>query len=313
MKKTSINKAFSLIELSIVILIIGILVAGVTQSSRLVRMFKISTAQTLTQSSPVNGINNLMVWYETTLDASFNASEDFDKGSISAWYDINVQSTSKINACQNTAITTANCTATGSSASQPKYIENAINGLPVIQFDGNDDYLDFNGTGLIGTDYTIFVVEQRRSAPANYTFLIGTGNTGTSGPGSTFMLGFNPASGQNNFFHSLGGGGTYEIIYNIGSYISPKPRIHTTILNTSVGQSYWLNGGTTPEIATTGSGNKTPLALASLMSIARGNDGVIRYYQGDIAEIIIFTRALKTEERQSIESYLGKKYAITIS
>ena len=37
-------KAFSLIELSIVILIIGILVAGVTQSSRLFRQITLSTA-----------------------------------------------------------------------------------------------------------------------------------------------------------------------------------------------------------------------------------------------------------------------------
>lgn len=38
------KKAFSLIELSIVILIIGILVTGVTQSSRLVRQMKIASA-----------------------------------------------------------------------------------------------------------------------------------------------------------------------------------------------------------------------------------------------------------------------------
>ncbi len=39
--KFSLKKAFSLIELSIVILIIGILVAGVTQSSRLVLAMKL--------------------------------------------------------------------------------------------------------------------------------------------------------------------------------------------------------------------------------------------------------------------------------
>ncbi|MFM2200490.1 MAG: hypothetical protein RL769_545, partial [Pseudomonadota bacterium] len=39
------HQAFSLIELSIVILIIGILVAGVTQSSRLVNQIRLSTAQ----------------------------------------------------------------------------------------------------------------------------------------------------------------------------------------------------------------------------------------------------------------------------
>jgi prepilin-type N-terminal cleavage/methylation domain-containing protein len=47
-KKSQISKpskAFSLKELSIVVLIIGILIAGVTQGSRLVRQSRLSTAQ----------------------------------------------------------------------------------------------------------------------------------------------------------------------------------------------------------------------------------------------------------------------------
>ena len=37
-----------------------------------------------------------------------------------------------------------------------------------------------------------------------------------------------------------------------------------------------------------------------------------RFYKGDIAEIIFFARALKTEERQSVETYLGKKWGIVV-
>ncbi|MFM7620926.1 MAG: hypothetical protein ACKO47_04900 [Alphaproteobacteria bacterium] len=56
-------KAFPLIELPIVILIIGILVAGVTSSSRLIKRMKITVAQNLTQSSPIPSIKDLAVWY----------------------------------------------------------------------------------------------------------------------------------------------------------------------------------------------------------------------------------------------------------
>lgn len=66
------KNAFSLIELSIVILIIGILVAGVTQSSRLIRQMKISSARSITNSSPVSSISNLAGWWETTLDSSLD-------------------------------------------------------------------------------------------------------------------------------------------------------------------------------------------------------------------------------------------------
>ena len=58
--------AFSLIELSIVILIIGILIAGVTQGSRLVRESRVKTAQTLTQSSDVSSIKDLVLWLDAT-------------------------------------------------------------------------------------------------------------------------------------------------------------------------------------------------------------------------------------------------------
>jgi len=63
-----IKNAFSLIELSIVILIVGILVAGVTSSSRLIKRMKITVAQNLTQSSPVPSIKDLSVWYESSMD-----------------------------------------------------------------------------------------------------------------------------------------------------------------------------------------------------------------------------------------------------
>jgi type II secretory pathway pseudopilin PulG len=62
--------AFSLIELSIVVLIIGILIAGITQGSRLIQQSKIKTAQNQTTNSPVNSIPDLNLWLETTLDGS---------------------------------------------------------------------------------------------------------------------------------------------------------------------------------------------------------------------------------------------------
>lgn len=94
------KKAFSLIELSIVVLIIGILVAGVTQSSRLIRKMSLATAQSLTRSSPVNSIKDIVGWWETCLDESFGGTqpeEDQNGGTdgISTWYDLNPQSSYK--------------------------------------------------------------------------------------------------------------------------------------------------------------------------------------------------------------------------
>ena len=86
MKKSS--SAFSLIELSIVILIIGIIIAGITQGSRLVTKMRVASARALTQSSPVTSIKGLMMWLETTMDGNVVSStngtnpDDDDKVSI---------------------------------------------------------------------------------------------------------------------------------------------------------------------------------------------------------------------------------------
>jgi prepilin-type N-terminal cleavage/methylation domain-containing protein len=118
------QKAFSLIELSIVILIIGILIAGVTQASRLVGRMRLASARTQTQSSPVAGIRDLHSWFEATSDNSFDSAEAEDGLSITNWYDINPQVTSKITANQAT------------TTNKPTYIANGINNLPAISFDG---------------------------------------------------------------------------------------------------------------------------------------------------------------------------------
>ena len=74
----NIKKAFFLIELSIVILIIGILVTGVTQSSRLVSRIKLISLQSLTRSTDVVTVNGLSLWLETVLDNSItNSSGSF--------------------------------------------------------------------------------------------------------------------------------------------------------------------------------------------------------------------------------------------
>ncbi len=73
-KKTQLKKAFSLIELSVVVLIIGILIAGITQSSRLVRAMKLNTARSLTRSSDVASIRNLTAWFDATAEGVLSSS-----------------------------------------------------------------------------------------------------------------------------------------------------------------------------------------------------------------------------------------------
>jgi len=122
--------AFSLIELSIVILIIGIVVAGITQGSRLVREMRIQAAASLTKSSGINGIKGLTMWLETTSSSSITSStsslnpDNNDK--VAGWVDINPQKSGKINLTQT------------DDSLRPTYIVDGIGNLPSIKFDGTD-------------------------------------------------------------------------------------------------------------------------------------------------------------------------------
>jgi prepilin-type N-terminal cleavage/methylation domain-containing protein len=92
MQKNIKFKAFSLMELSIVILIVGLLIAGIFKSKNLLQDFRTQSAQKQTLSSPVNTIRDLVLWYETSSTNSFDKAETTDGATITNWYDLNPQS-----------------------------------------------------------------------------------------------------------------------------------------------------------------------------------------------------------------------------
>ena len=293
-KKFKNSKAFSLIELSIVILIIGILVAGVTQSSRLVRQMALSSARSLTFSSPVPSIQGLVSWYETTIDKSFDEIEASDNSTVSNWYDTNPTSSSKINLIQTDA------------SRRPTYVANGINGLPSLRFNGANNYLQTNGfiPEHNSNTFSLFIVHQ--------TF----DNINLK---ALFCNRFGPSP-----FNVLRG----YVIYAVNaSYSAPGgtgnswdgPAGHTTINNTrdiitfvrdNVNSTLYRNGA---------NGIVRPMIYApnvirptSVGSLTACELGDYYFYFGLMSEIILYNRNLTNDERQDVEKYLGKKWGIKL-
>jgi len=293
MIKSKKLNAFSLIELSIVILIIGILIAGVTKGSSLIKKAQLKTAQNLTTSSPVAGIKDLALWFETSLDSSFLVTERVDGAEISLWHDNNPQVISKNDATQEI------------TANKPTYREGAFSGgIPGISFDGTDDQLDFDGSFIVYQDYTVFVVEQKKSDDEGNFFL---GGTDVEIDNTNLQLGYTGVNSRIKF-SQIGDNISYDNASLI--YTKVKPRLHTAQLNQSVGREYWLNGEDVVDATTS---NTDPLISWNGASIGSTRSVQSKDYYGDIGEIIFFTRALKNSEKQAIESYLIQKYQIDIS
>ncbi len=281
------KKAFSLIEVSIVILIIGILISAISQGGVFINKSRLSNAQSLTQNSVVNHISDLIAWYETSLESSFPVSEQNNQGAISTWYDNTPSAITKNNATQ------------GTSANQPKFYENIFNGaIPGIRFDGSNDLMLFDGSLLANSSYTIFVVEQRRSNSSSNYFLGGT----TLSQNQNLVLGYRANTTLTQAHYSN------DMDVTVAAYSSPQPKIHTFQFDTTNGKKYWVNGGTTPDA--TSAGQTAAITSYTASALGRYNAS---YYNGDLAEVIIFKRILKGDERQNIENYLSKKYGISIS
>ena len=150
------NKAFSIIEISIVILIIGILVAGVTQSTRLIKQIKIASARSITKSSPVPSIKDLSLWLETSTDESFIEIQTDDDYRLTQWNDINPQNPSKYFAIK-----------TGSQF--VTYTSEGINSIPSVKFTGDTGV---NGYFVLSTSNNVAQASKINTFGNRFSFFL---------------------------------------------------------------------------------------------------------------------------------------------
>jgi prepilin-type N-terminal cleavage/methylation domain-containing protein len=282
------KSAFSLVELSVVIAIVGLLIAGVAQASKMVRESAVVAAQSQTKQSVVKDMPGLALWYESSLDSSFIPEEMVDSVEVSTWYDSNVQALEKTNASQVTA------------NNKPLYIESAINGLPALKFSGSN-YLAINNNFCTQT-FTAFVVFKTSTV---------AGSDWYGGP----ILWADASGTTNDIVPFMINGSIVSIVnYNIWLKATSKvvtdgfPHVATISRHMVSGaRNIWVDGANNVNDI---NGSAGVNLNGNMNLLIGGNTLDTRYYTGFIGEIIIFDRHLLTDERKAVEKYLGKKWKI---
>lgn len=312
-------------EISIALVIIGIMIVGIIQGQSLINKSSLATARSLTQDSTVQTISNLVLWLDATQEGALTNTNDStsveDNDYIKSWTDRNMQLSTQLTFSNN--ITNR----------YPSYTESAINRLPALYFDGADD-----GTG----DYLYTANDPRITKPDQFTI---------------FVV-FKPVSGYSTTDTCLGiltkqtgteinlGGAINNPPYSV-CFIQTLNKFGGTVVrdNNTSGATGNLNSSSTANDnsihannsyigilshkSTSGSGLKSILngsyyrAVSGLPNISStagnlviggqkiGSNG--RFFKGYIGEIIMYNRALNDEEANSVLIYLGQKWQIKVS
>lgn len=283
------RRAFSLIELSVVIVIIGLLVVGVTKGVTIVRSGRIAAARTITANSQIGTISGLIAWYETSLMGSVKSNESIDGAQISEWRDINPPSVLE----QKNKMTKT-------AGSNLVYLADGINHLPSMQFSSSGIISLSNFYQGNSVQNTIFIVFSPTVAPSasEMTLLDSYSSASTSSVG----IKNNAISLNAGFAVSTGTATNSASFSNRGAYIiaayldSSRSRAYVNNATTSAGNSQ-IDAGTNPLTGLTVGANK--LGASS--------------FTGLISEIIIFDHVLQIDQRKAVMSYLSKKYRIYVT
>ncbi len=188
--------------------------------------------------------------------------------------------------------------------SNPRYFHTAFNGMPAVRFDGSSyilasEFMNFSS-------FTIFYVGAYTGPGGGRHIIYDQGVTA----GSTPFIGLHISTVS--ITGTVGDSQATPEFLSITSPLTPTtPHIAVFVLN-GQNASLFLNGAS--------SGGTLNLAYDSSTTWFNGpsapsigSQNGVMYYQGDIAEIIVYNNALSETDGFAVDCYLSKKYGIAVS
>ena len=284
------QKAFSFIEISIVILVIGILIAGISQAIEMFSEASLKSARNLSKSSRISRIDDLSLWLDATSDKAFDKEKD-DNSTISIWKDTNPRSTAQIIG--------------NPVSSMPTYTLSAINGLPTASFKKtSSNCMTIPSQSFVNNseDFTLYLIYSPKTLE-NGIILEKNNATATNFPFSLELnSGFYKFSVKNSA-NTIGITNPKQAIINTPNLIrlsrTKGSQIEITVNGVSSTQSDTLTSSTL---------NTTELAIG-----CRNGTSPTSFISGDIGEIAFFDRNLSVKEKADIDEYFYKKWKMPVA
>ncbi len=175
-------------------------------------------------------------------------------------------------------------------ANQPIYKTSILNSKPVLRFDGTDDRMTM--TLSPSNPFTIMVVYCARLADSS-------GRRAVAGS-NNWLLG--PYSNEHRLFQGAFASGAQAAV------VAATFVINETV-STAGTATHFVNGTSRGTISSPGA----PGTIRIGASEHNAPGTFTEHLDGDVAEVIVYSKALNSTEQSQIHSYLQDKYAITVS
>lgn len=175
----------------------------------------------------------------------------------------------------------------------PEYKINIINGLPVVRFDRTgSEHLYRVAAPLQGPNFTAFIVTRMTATDQNWT-MFGLGDRSTD---NGWDIGTNSSKRRISY-------------WDVGNWDDDIPTTNWEVWSVDSGGAgcrLWINGNS---VAVAG-GVGQPVPPTSFIAVGCRNDQGASFFDGDIAEIILYDGIISDADRVYVESYLDEKYGL---
>ena len=196
------------------------------------------------------------------------------------------------------------------AAKKPTYKTGILNGRPVVRFDGTDDYLDVPDFAYTLTGLTVAVVTTGTNTQGRWPFA----HYEVNGDQRSWGISHSSES-LNKLKVNISADGTTTNLKNYAgsTNINTGSHIMAFIFQTDT-LALCVDGATeTPVKHQDSTVNSLHDSTGNLTVGAMLNTTAVNFWDADIAEVVMYDRALSAAERRRVEKYLGMKYGVVVS